>query len=166
MNCSDPKLLNDKILPKVEDVIESIHYRFLDDIEPMIFQKNDIKNISKPMEIQEHNGRCFTILTPTKIQKMKISVMRIHFFARSMVILHTPKFIRGAKKSKSFKKWDFRFKRIIMNPKSDQRRHSHYNLEYEIVEMLDYRGFPCISDDEYNVDECMDKEIYNVSIFS
>ena len=53
-----------------------------------------------------------------------------------------------------------------MNPKSDQRRHSHYNLEYEIVEMLDYRGFPCISDYEYNVDECMDKEIYNVSIFS
>ena len=72
MNCSDPKLLNDKILPKDEDVIESIHYRFLDDIEPMTFQKNDIKNISKPMEVQEHNGRCFTILTPTKIQKMKI----------------------------------------------------------------------------------------------
>ena len=163
--CSDPKLLNEKILPKVEDVIGSIQYRFLDDIEPIEFRKNDIKSISGPIEVQEHDGgRCFTILTPAKIQKNHISTMKINFFANSMVLLHTPKFIRGAKKSNAFKKWDFRFKKITMKlANSEQAKNSHYNLEYEILDMLDYKGFPCDSDPEYNVDECMDKEIHNVS---
>ena len=90
--------------------------------------------------------------------------MKINFFANSMVLLHTPKFIRGAKKSNAFKKWDFRFKKITMKlANSEQAKNSHYNLEYEILDMLDYKGFPCDSDPEYNVDECMDKEIHNVS---
>ena len=162
--CSDPKLLNEKILPKLEDVVDQIRYQFIEENEKK-YLNNDIKLISRPIEVQENGGRCFTILTPAKIQKKKISVMRIFLFAHSKVALHTPKFIRGAKKSKIFKNWDFSFKKLTMNPNSDQNRHSIYNLEYEIIEMLDYRGLSCISDPEYNVDECMDNEIHNVCTY-
>ena len=168
--CSDPKLLNEKILPKLEDVVDMIIYQFIKENDK-IYLNNDIKLISGPIEVQEHDGgRCFTILTPAKIQKKKISIMRIHLFAHSKVALHTPKFIRGAKISQTngislMKKWDFSFKKITMNPISDQNRHSIYNLEYEIIDMLDYRGLSCISDPEYNVDECMDNEIHNVCTY-
>ena len=138
INCTDPKLLLEAIVVKLESMMPFIKVEYFDTL-PEVTTEKDMKN--QWTTYDGTDGRCYSFTPTMKMIKRGIAKIEMTFNMPVKIYIHTPGKYATARKGTKIKN--------VMG------RESKVQVSHELFYTLDDAGKPCIQDSTYNKDLCM-----------
>ena len=141
--CTDPKLLWESIVVKLEDMVSFVEFQYYHDNKEK-YTHEQMQDIVSTLETSK--GRCFS-LTPNS-EMIKKGIRHVHFELVSLskiYISHSGTFEYTADKIKGIKN-------LMGNT-------GYYEVDYELFDMLDDKSTTCNNDPKYGKDKCAQEEL-------
>ena len=136
-NCTDPKLLLEAIVAKIENIMPFIEIKYYD-ANPEKTTETELKSIWTTYDGTD--GRCYSLSPTMKMIKRGIRQIEMTFKALGKIYIHTPGIYATARQETQIK--------------NQMGRKSTVQVEHELFYMMDDGGEPCIEDPAYNKDLC------------
>lgn len=142
-NCTNPKLLWESIVAKLEDLISFVEFDYYDGTKMILDGTEDkfnMVNAKKFSSVDSEWGRCYRIMPTLQMIRKGIRKIELQFLSLCKLNVHTPGIFKTGR-SKTHMKNELRMKLV-------------YEFAPEFYEMLDDDGKPCNKDSMYEKDDC------------
>lgn len=155
-NCTDPKLLQNAISPRIEDLGLAVAVITTFDSKKIYIPQGNISSFFHWTRIpSRERGQCWTMNLPLNIIQRGIFQIQFSTLDNTSyeLYIHGP----GA------------FLTDLPNGSPSMILESPVHIEnlpvnHEVIRLLDYDGDQCIQDDRYELDQCRDNHIIKVKI--
>ena len=148
-NCTNPKLLYESIVVKAENLIKEIEYAYFDDKEKLTISPLNQNSILTNNDIGKY-GRCFTAKATESMIKKRIRKADVKVLKDSRVFIHHSSIYQTSRRTMAFL--------------AKKGKKISVDVEYQVFEMLDYGGNPCVHECDYNKDRCTHELLERKSI--
>ena len=143
-NCTDPKQLFESIVFNADEIVQSMSIKWFETDE-----SSDIE-ITKGVPVDTMDqGRCYTYSIPLFHGK-SVKQIKIKSILEARIFVHSPGMLFGDRSN---------IRRYLSVGYDSQEVIS---VEHQAFDLLDSRARPCISNQNYVMDKCIDDEIYMV----
>ena len=138
-NCTNPKLLYESIVIKAENLISEIKYAYFDDKGKLTISPLHQNSILTNNDIGKY-GRCFTAKATKSMIKKRIRKADVKVLKNARVFIHHSSIYQTSRRTMAFL--------------AKKGKKISVDVEYQVFEMLDYGGIPCVHECDYNKDRC------------
>ena len=136
---------------KLEDVIETIQFKYWTKSEGMVYS-----NIHEFNDWYHNDdsfyGQCFTLVPSHEHIQHGIKSLSLKMIVNSTIFIHTPGMLKKGSDQ------------LAAIHYVENRKVHMFQINYEIHELLDYGGDPCNNDKTYQLDGCYSKETEKKSL--
>ena len=148
-NCTNPKLLYESIVVKAENLIKEIEYAYFDDKKKFTISPLNQNSILTYNDIGKY-GRCFTAKATESMIKKRIRKAEVKVLKNARVFIHHSSIYQTSRRTMAFL--------------TKKGKKISVDVDYQIFEMLDYGGIPCVQEYDYNKDRCTHELLERKSI--